>query len=55
LIILKATPSAISPDDFVVSVTYDATKLPIWNLGTFVPLPSKTIVRASVIRRGGLQ
>ncbi len=50
---LKAAANELSPDDFVVVITYDASKLPIWNLN--VPLPSKIIERSAVVRRGGLQ
>ena len=55
LIQLQATPNQNSPDDFVVTLTYDASKLPIWNLSAFIPLPSKTIERAAVVHRGGVQ
>lgn len=40
--------------DFLrVTVTYDASELPIWNLYGGLPLPEKTITRSSVIRTGG--
>lgn len=38
---------------FRVSVSYDAGGLPIWFLDGLVPLPSKTMVRAAVVERGG--
>jgi Flp pilus assembly protein TadG len=49
----KAEPSATSANDFIVTVTYDASNLPIWGLGHFVPLPTETIERVAVVRRGG--
>jgi len=53
---LTAGPSNDNPDDFVVTVSYNASAMPIWNLVAIVPLPSsRTIERASVVRRGGLQ
>ncbi|MBB3947906.1 Flp pilus assembly protein TadG [Rhizobium skierniewicense] len=40
-------------NQFTVTVEYDATELPIWNLYTFA-LPDKTIRRFSTIRIGGI-
>ena len=40
-------------DFVVVTVTYDATELPVWNLYQGLPLPEKTITRTSLIRAGG--
>lgn len=48
-----AGPLAGSPDEFEVRVRYDASNLPIWQLVRILPLPSKTIERTAVIRRGG--
>lgn len=52
---IKAGPSAVRTDDFVVVVSYDARQLPIWNFAAFLPLPSETIERVAVVRRGGAQ
>jgi Flp pilus assembly protein TadG len=37
-----------------VTVVYDASSLPIWDLGPPIPLPSSTIRRTSTIRIGGI-
>jgi Flp pilus assembly protein TadG len=50
---ITAAPSSSNANDFVVTVSYDASQLPIWNLASFVPLPAQRIERVSVIRRGG--
>lgn len=42
-----------NPDQFTVSVDYDAQNLPIWSLYSFA-LPEKHIRRFSTIRLGGL-
>jgi Flp pilus assembly protein TadG len=39
---------------FVVTITYDAVELPIWQLATNLPLPSTEITRQSVVRIGGI-
>lgn len=49
----KAEEDRNDPDKFVVQVRYDATALPIWNLYPPIPLPSKIIVAAATIRKGG--
>jgi Flp pilus assembly protein TadG len=41
------------PDEYRVTVSYDASNLPIWDLYVPLPLPSHTITYASVIRIGG--
>ena len=51
----KAGPSSSNPDDFVVTVSFDASSLPIWGLAQFVPLPSELIERTAVVHRGGMQ
>lgn len=51
---VTALPSRSNPNDFVVTVSYDASQLPIWNFSSFVPLPAQRIERVSVIRRGGV-
>lgn len=50
---VEAGPLASDGTQFRVAVTYDATELPIWRLQTFVPLPSRIIVRTSTVKRGG--
>jgi Flp pilus assembly protein TadG len=42
------------PTHYRVTVRYDASQLPIWNLYLPLPLPSPTITYTSVIRRGGI-
>lgn len=37
---------------FVVTITYDASQLPIYGLDGLVPVPSPTIKRSASIRRG---
>lgn len=51
---VAADDSAADANQFVVSVTYDARDLPIWNLFRTLPLPNTTISRRSTIRIGGL-
>lgn len=43
----------IRPNQFTVTLSYDAGDLPIWNLLTFA-LPDHVIVRTASIRIGGL-
>ncbi|MFQ0813319.1 pilus assembly protein TadE [Brucella anthropi] len=42
------------PNQFTVTIRYDAENLPIWNLMRGLPLPDTTITRASTIRLGGI-
>lgn len=42
------------PSQYRVTVQYDASELPIWNLYLPLPLPSPMISYTSVIRRGGI-
>ena len=42
------------PNEYRVTLSYDATRLPIWDLYPPLPLPSQTIVVGSTIRKGGL-
>lgn len=44
----------VDPQQFVVSLQYDAAGLPIWKLIDGLPLPGKTIARPSTIRTGGI-
>lgn len=46
-------PSPFDEDQFLVTVRYDASALPIWNLYPPLPLPSPTIAYRSTIRNGG--
>ncbi len=48
-----AGPSPGDADLFVVSVSYDASDLPIFGLADLVPVPSSTISHSAAIRRGG--
>lgn len=41
-------------EQFVVSLSYDARQLPIWNLLPMLPMPDQTIKRSSTIRVGGI-
>lgn len=43
-----------TPDQYLVTVRYDAEDLPIWNLYLPLPLPSRTIAYSATIRVGGL-
>lgn len=49
---LQAGPGA-NPDMFEVRVSYDSSSSPIWAFRGLLPLPSSTIERRAVIRRGG--
>jgi Flp pilus assembly protein TadG len=49
---IQDSPS--DPTQFKVFIEYDASTLPIWNLYQPLPLPSRTITRASTIRVGGI-
>ena len=49
----EAHPSASDPEEYQVSVHYNAEKLPIWSLSADIPLPGKIISRTSTIRVGG--
>jgi len=49
-----ARDSTADGSQFVVSVTYDARNLPIWNLLSGLPLPGTNIARQSTIRVGGI-
>ncbi len=42
------------PDHYRVTLVYDASGLPIWNLYLPLPLPSQQIAYSSTIRRGGI-
>ncbi|RRH95437.1 pilus assembly protein [Mesorhizobium tamadayense] len=51
---VDAKDSAVDGSQFIVSVSYDARNLPIWNLFRTLPLPAKTIQRQSTIQVGGI-
>lgn len=51
---IAAAPSAADPDQFLVSLAYDASDLPIWNIYPPIPLPDQVIAFTSTIRNGGV-
>ncbi|WP_315919404.1 TadE/TadG family type IV pilus assembly protein [Mesorhizobium sp. SP-1A] len=51
---VEANDSSADPNQFEVSVLYDARNLPIWNLLPDLPMPGRTIARHSTIRMGGI-
>ena len=51
---VDAKDSVADGSQFVVSVSYDARNLPIWNLFPDLPMPGMTIKRQSTIRVGGI-
>lgn len=50
---VNAATSVSDANVFVVTVNYDASKMFIYSLPSFVPAPSSTIVRSAAIPRGG--
>jgi Flp pilus assembly protein TadG len=50
---VEAGPVATDATQFRVAVFYDASSLPIWAIGPILPLPSQTIARTAVVKRGG--
>jgi Flp pilus assembly protein TadG len=42
------------PNQYRVTLSYDASQLPIWNLHPPLPLPNDQIAVSSTIRRGGI-
>jgi Flp pilus assembly protein TadG len=42
------------PNQYRVTLIYDASDLPIWALSPPLPLPSKQIAYSSTVRRGGI-
>lgn len=50
---VEVTSDPAAPDVYAITVSYDASGLPIWDLGPPLPLPSSTIRRTSAIRAGG--
>ncbi|MCB1385330.1 MAG: pilus assembly protein [Nitratireductor sp.] len=51
---IETAASASDPNQFTVSLTYDAVNLPIWEMYPPIPLPDKIIARSSTIRLGGI-
>jgi Flp pilus assembly protein TadG len=47
-------PEPGDADEYRVTLSYNASNLPIWDLYPPLPLPSRTITYSSVIRLGGL-
>lgn len=50
---VEAAPVASDVTEFRVAVRYQAHDLPIWSFAPFLPLPSETIERTAVVKRGG--
>ncbi|OBQ60252.1 hypothetical protein A8146_19730 [Mesorhizobium loti] len=50
----QANDSVADGSQFVVSISYDARNLPIWNLFPGIAMPGTTITRQSTIRVGGI-
>ncbi|RUV02723.1 pilus assembly protein [Mesorhizobium sp. M6A.T.Cr.TU.017.01.1.1] len=50
----QAKDSTADGKQFVVSIQYDASNLPVWNLFPALPMPGSTISRKSTIRVGGI-
>lgn len=50
---VEVAPLPDQDDIYVITVIYDASHLPIWNLGPPLPLPDRQIRRSSAIRVGG--
>lgn len=46
--------SAADASQFDVTISYDASKLPIWSLWDALPMPDQTIRRRATIRMGGI-
>jgi Flp pilus assembly protein TadG len=53
-LVVEARDSSADGTQFVVSVSYDARNLPIWDLLPDLPMPEVIIARRSTIRIGGL-
>lgn len=50
---VSVSPHPGRPEVILVTVTYDAKHLPIWDLGPPIPMPDKTIRKVSAISAGG--
>lgn len=53
-IVVTTRDNPADPNQFEVSVQYDARTLPIWNLFDGIAMPGTTIARTSTIRIGGI-
>lgn len=51
---VEISDSTVDESQFDVTLSYDATDLPIWGLWERLPMPSRTILRRSTIRMGGI-
>lgn len=51
---VEPAQSPTDPSQYLVTMRYDASALPIWNLYPPIPLPARTITHRSTIRHGGL-
>lgn len=49
-----AAPSPVDANQYLVTVSYDASALPIWNIYPPLPMPPPTITYRSTIRNGGV-
>jgi Flp pilus assembly protein TadG len=49
------TAAADETRSFAVTLSYDASNLPIFGFSGLIPTPSPTIVRTSSVQRGGFQ
>ncbi len=51
---VEAVDSKTDGGQFIVTLSYDARELPIWNLMNGLPLPGMTIAKQTTIRIGGI-
>jgi Flp pilus assembly protein TadG len=49
----SAGANPADPNQFLVTISYDAADLPIWNLSLPLPAPDRIIRHSSTIRNGG--
>jgi len=50
---VQAGPLDNDPTEFLVTVDYDASHLPIWGIAGLLPLPPQRIQQTAVVKRGG--
>ena len=53
-LVVEVGDSVNDDTQFDVSISYDATDLPIWGLWERLPMPNRTISRRATIRIGGI-
>lgn len=53
-LVVEVGDSVNDDTQFDVSISYDATDLPIWGLWERLPMPNRTISRRATIRMGGI-